>query len=116
MKRLLIEALKNRFQMEKNDAKELAKTVENIFKGQDEVEDMSIDKYVRALFYELQREKFLKQRREEFREEGKIIRKYYWSFDEKMIKRAAKEITTQEPYKIYKKIPKEAWISHLYGS
>ena len=110
----LVKALKNRFEMAKDDAVALAKTVEQIFDGQDEIEDMSIDKYSRALFYELQRKNLLKQRREEFKEKGKIIRKYYWSFDNKMIKKAAYEVKQEDPYKIYKKIPKDAWITHSY--
>ena len=85
MKKLFIKALRNAFNMEKGDAITLAKTVEDVFKGKEEVEDMSIDKYTRSLFYELQREKLLKLRREEFKENGKFIRKYYWSFDEKAI-------------------------------
>jgi len=51
MKRLLVKALKNIFEMEKEDAKALAKTVENIFDGKKEIEDMDIDKYSRSLFY-----------------------------------------------------------------
>ena len=114
MKRLLVRALKNRFEMAREDAVALAKTVEQIFDGQDEIEDMSIDKYARALLYELQRQKLLKQRREEYKEKGKIIRKYYWSFNDEMIKQAAHEEKTEDPYKIYKKIPKDAWVTHQY--
>jgi len=116
MKRLLVLALKNRFEMAKDDAAALAKTVEEIFDGKKEIEDMSIDKYSRALFYELQRQKLLKQRREEYKEKGKIMRKYYWSFNDEIIKRAAYEKHLEDHYKIYKKIPKEAWISHSYSS
>ena len=114
MKRLLIMALKNRFEMEKEDAAALTKTVENIFGGQDEIEDMNIDKYARQLLYELQRQNLLKQRREEFKEKGKIMRRFYWSFNDEMIKQAAYEEKNEDPYKIYKKIPKEAWVAHRY--
>jgi hypothetical protein len=114
MKRLLVKALKNRFEMAKEDAIELTKTVEKIFDGKEEVEDMSIDKYSRALFYELQRQKLLKQRREEFKEKGKIVRKYYWSFNNDIIKEAAYKKVKNDPYKIYKKIPSKAWISRSY--
>ncbi len=114
MKRLLAKALKNRFNMEKEDAITLTKTVEGIFNGEEEVEDMSMDKHARALFYELQREKLLKLRREEFKENGKIIRKYYWSFNNDIIKEAAYEKTKREAYKIYKKIPESAWLAHQY--
>jgi len=115
MKHLMVVALKKRFGMDIQDAKALTKTVEGIFKGKEEIEDMSIDKYVRSLFYELQREKLLKIRREEIKENGKQIRKYYWSYDNKVIKDVAYEIIKEEPYKIYKKIPKEAWLSHAYA-
>ncbi len=114
MNQLLVKALKNRYEMAKEDAIALAETVENIFNGNQEVEDMSIDKYKRALLYELQRERMLKLRREEFKEKGKIIRKYYWSYNKEMIREIAYEKIKQDPYKVYKKIPKEAWISHSY--
>ncbi len=116
MKRLLVKALKNKFEMAKEDAIELAKTVEKIFDGEQEVEDMSIDKYARALFYELQRAKLLKQRREEFKEEGRIMRKYYWSFNDKNIKKTAHTKIKKDEFTIYKKIPKEAWIKRSYCS
>jgi hypothetical protein len=112
MKRLLAKALKNRFAMAKEDSIALAKTVEEIFKGKEEVEDMSIDKYARALFYELQRERMLKIRREEFKEKGKIVRKYYWSFNNDIIKEVAYEKSVEEPFKIYKRLPKEAWLAN----
>ena len=112
MKRLLIKALRNKFDMEKADAISIAKTVEDIFNGQDEVEDMDIDKHVRSLFYELHREKLLKLRREEIKEKGKSIRKYYWSFDTKAIRKGAYEVAPEEePYSIYEKIPKSAWLA-----
>ncbi len=114
MKRLLMIALKNRFEMEKEDAIALTKTVEKIFDGQDEIEDMTIDKYSRQLLYELERQNFLRQRREEFKDKGKITRKFYWSFNDEVIKQVASEEKTDDPYKIYKKIPKEAWVIHSY--
>lgn len=116
MKRLLVKALKKTFDMTHEDAKELAKTVEKIFDGKQEIEDMPMDKYARALFYELQREKLLKIRREETKKEGRYIRKYYWSFNEEIIKKRAYLKNTSDKYKIYKKIPKEAWVTHSYCS
>ena len=100
--------------MSNEDAIALTKTVEGIFEGQEEVEDMSIDKYARSLFYELQREKLLKLRREEFKEKGKFIRKYYWSFNNDIIREVAYEKLIEEPYKIYKKLPKDAWLAYAY--
>ena len=112
MKRLLIKALRNKFDMDKQDAISIAKTVEEIFNGHDEVEDMDIDKHVRSLFYELHREKLLKLRREEFKEKGKQIRKYYWSFDIKAIREGTNQKPIDEdPYSVYEKIPATAWIA-----
>ena len=114
MKRLLAKALKNKFDMAKEDAIALAKTVEGIFNGRDEIEDMSIDKYARALLYELQRERLLKLRREEFKEQGKFIRKYYWSFNNDIIHEVAYQKFKKQKYKIYKNIPESAWLAHSY--
>ena len=112
MNKLLIKALENVFEMKKEDAKHLAKTVEDIFHGEKEIEDMTIDKYSRSLFYELHREKILRLRREEFKEQGKFIRKYYWSFDNDAIKQESirKPILEELPYGIYQKIPRKAWL------
>jgi len=111
MKDIFVSALKNKFNMEQEDAVELANTVESVFNGKEEVEDMSIDKYTRALFFELEREKLLKLRREEYREKGKIIRKFYWSFNSQGIRVGSCEKVTENEYKIYQNIPKEAWLA-----
>ena len=99
--------------MDENDAIELANTVETIFNGNEEIEDMSIDKYMRSLFYELEREGFLKLRREEIKENGKIMRKFYWSYDFIKIKEGANRRSKEEEWKIYKDIPSNAWIAHV---
>ncbi len=118
MKKLLVKALENVFEMEKEDAKHLAKTVEDIFRGKKEIEDMTIDKYTRSLFYELHREKLLRLRREEYREKGKYIRKYYWSFDNDAIRQEAyrKHVLEESPYNIYQKIPQSAWLVRSYNT
>jgi hypothetical protein len=113
MNKIFIEALKKSFDMKTEDAVNLAKTVEKIFDGKTEVEDMSIDKYSRALFYELQRQQLLKIRREEVKEEGKQLRKFYWSFDKIKIKEKASMKEYEEDFTIYKKIPKNAWLVRL---
>ena len=115
MKRLLLKALTNRFKMDKDDAIKLTRTVEDIFNGRDEVEDMTIDKYARSLLYELHREKLLNLRREEFKENGKFIRKYYWSLNNENIKNAAYEKIKEDNFGIYKKLPEKAWLVHNYN-
>jgi len=111
MNKIFVEALKKSFAMKDEDAINLAKTVEKIFNGQKEIEDMSIDKYSRALFYELQRQQLLKIRREEIKEQGKQLRKFYWSFDKNRIKEKAKMKHIPEDFKIYKEIPNNAWLN-----
>lgn len=110
MNQILAKALKNTFNMKMEDAKGLATTVEKIFDGQKEIEDMSIDKYTRALFYELLKENLLKVRREEYKEKGKSMRKFYWSFNQEKIIEEARRKQKKDLYKIYKEIPKDAWL------
>lgn len=118
MKRLFVKALENIFEMKREDARDLAKTVEEIFHGEKEIEDMTIDKYTRSLFYELHVEKLLRLRREEYREKGKYIRKYYWSFDNDAIRQEAyqKPVLEEPPYNIYQKIPRSAWLVRSYNT
>jgi hypothetical protein len=114
MNALLMKALKNKFDMSTKDAQELTKTVESIFKGKKEIEDMTIDKHIRSLFYELHREKLLKLRRDEFKEKGKCIRKYYWSFDTYAIQEGAeyKAVIDNSLETLYRRIPRNAWLLH----
>jgi hypothetical protein len=117
MNGLFVKALKKRFDMTKEDAASLAKTVEEIFDGEKEVEDMTIDKHARSLFYELHKENFLKVRREEYKENGKFMRKYYWSYNNNVIKEEAyRKPTVEDPYTIYQKIPRNAWIIRSYNT
>lgn len=114
MKKILAKAFKNRFDMSKEDAKALADTIEKIFNGKEEIEDASIDKYVRALFYELQKERFIKVRREELKEKGKILRRYYWSLNKKTIKEEANRKNIDDPGKIYYTLAKRVWLSRSH--
>ncbi len=113
MKQVLVKALKNTFNMRTEDAIGLADTVEKIFDGQREIEDMSLDKYSRALFYELLKEGLLKVRREEYKEKGKNMRKFYWSYNEERIREEARKKPKKDPYKIYQEIPPEAWLIRM---
>ena len=97
--------------MNDKDAITLAKIVKKIFNKKKEIEDNDIDKYVRALFYELQRERFLKVRREEYKEKGRLLRKYYWSLNEEAIKKEANRIDIDDPGKIYYYLTKRVWLS-----
>lgn len=117
MNGLFIRALKKKFEMTEEDASSLAKTVDEVFNGEKEIEDMTIDKHVRSLFYELHKENFLKIRREEYKEKGKFMRKYYWSYNNDGIKEEAyRKPGIECPYKIYQKIPRNAWLIRSYNT
>ena len=116
MNKLLIKALKNAFDMKKEDAEGLTQTVEKIFDGNKEIDDMSIDKYSRALLYELLNENLLKIRREEQQEKGKCMRKYYWSFNKPKIVEEAHKKPKKDAYKIYQQISQSAWMQRVNNS
>lgn len=111
MNTLFVKALKKGFDMTGDDAHAVAQTIQKAFRGRKEVEDMSLDKHVRSLFYELHQKNLLNLRREEFKEQGKVIRKFYWSFNNDGIRTEAERKPIQEsPYEIYQKIPRSAWL------
>jgi hypothetical protein len=113
MNNLFVKALKNGFDMSNEDATALAQTVEKVFRGLKEVEDMSLHKDVRSIFNDLHQKNLLYLRREELNEKGKFIRKYYWSFNNNGIRAEAyRKPLKESPYEIYKKIPENAWLLH----
>lgn len=113
MNTLFVKALKNGFDMSREDAVALAQTVQKVFKRGKEVEDMSLHKDIRSIFYELHQKNLLCLRREEVKEKGKSIRKYYWSFNTDGIRTEAFRRPIEESqYEIYKKIPEDAWLLH----
>jgi hypothetical protein len=113
MNSLFVKALKNGFDMTKEDAAALAQTVQKVFRGHKEVEDMSLHKDVRSIFNDLHQKNLLYLRREELNEKGKFIRRYYWSFNDDGIRSEAYRKPIKEaPYDIYKKIPENAWLLH----
>jgi hypothetical protein len=113
MNTLFVKALKKGFDMTNEDANALARTINKAFRGRKEVEDMSLDKNVRSIFYDLLQKNLLVQRREEVKENGKFIRKYFWSFNNDGIKAEAYRKPLEEsPYEIYEKIPRDAWLIH----
>ncbi|PNX53079.1 MAG: hypothetical protein BV458_06255 [Thermoplasmata archaeon M9B2D] len=111
MNALLVKALKNGFDMSKEDAIALALTVQKVFKRNKEIEDMSLHKDIRSIFYELHQKNLLCLRREEISEKGKSVRKYYWSINIDGIRaEACRRPVEESPYEIYKKIPENAWL------
>ena len=99
--------------MTKEDATAVAQTVQKVFRRMKEVEDMPLHKDVRSIFNDLHQKNLLYLRREELKEKGKIIRKFYWSFNNDGIRTEAyRKPIKESPYEIYKKIPENAWLIH----
>ena len=99
--------------MTKEDATALAQTVQKAFRRKKEVEDMSLHKDIRSIFTDLHQKNLLYLRREELKEKGKIIRKFYWSFnDDGIHAEAYRKPIKESPYEIYDKIPEKAWLIH----
>lgn len=78
----LARTLRERMRMLREDAAAVAKVVEEAFHGQSELDDDQLDPHLRQVFYDLQDEKILHVRREEYRRDGHLRRGYYWSIDE----------------------------------
>ena len=109
--KLLFKAFKNRFDMSDEDAKKLARIISNIFRNSDEIDDASIDKYVRSLLYDLQNERFVKVRREEIKKRNRLFRKYYWYLNMEVIKKEANKSIEDDPGRIYRMLAKRVWLS-----
>lgn len=105
----LVELLRKRLRMLKEDAAAVAHTVESAFAGQDEVEDEMLDKDLRQLFYDLQDEKILDVRRQEFTRDGHLLRGYYWHIrePERVIEEHAARLDPAE--RLYRRLGEDAW-------
>ncbi|PKK85793.1 MAG: hypothetical protein CVT48_03950 [Thermoplasmata archaeon HGW-Thermoplasmata-1] len=106
--------MKKRFDMMLEDAAGLATTLENIFDDKDEISDDTIDRSVRSLFYALEQERFLRVRRIEYKDEGRVLRGFYWSLNNSELEKDGFEATAcreipEDPSYIYKRLPAESW-------
>lgn len=73
------EALARAFEMEPDDARELADVVLDRFAEAEEVDDSTLDAEVRSVFYTLEAKRMLSFRRVEYtREDGDKRRAFYW--------------------------------------
>lgn len=77
----LARLLRERMRMLREDATAVAKVVEEAFRGESELDDDRLDPHLRQVFYDLQDEKILQVRRQEYRKDGHVKRGYYWSID-----------------------------------
>lgn len=78
----LAAALRRAFNMVREDAEATATVVVGAFHGEDEVNDEDLDKDLRSLFYQLEKEQLLRVRRTEYKFEGQVRRAYFWSLNQ----------------------------------
>lgn len=106
----LMDALKQRFGMEDEDATAIAEVVREQFGEDDEVNDDNLDPEVRSIFYTLEAKKLLSFRREEYSiDTGERRRAFYWRVREDelaKIKTLAADIAEES---VYDTLPKNAW-------
>jgi transcription initiation factor IIE alpha subunit len=106
----LVRLLGDRMRMLAEDAKAVAHVVEEAFKGQSEVDDESLPKDVRQVFYDLQNEKILDVRRDESRLDGAQRRHYYWRVrDEHEIGELAETRRPDPEERLYDRLSESAW-------
>lgn len=106
----LVDMLRRRLRMLREDAQAVAQTVEQAFHGDDEVEDEALDKDLRQLFYDLQDEKILDVRRQEYTKDGQLLRGYFWHMREDVgdLPNPDRTVATPEE-QLYLKLRENAW-------
>ena len=74
----LVDVLRRRMQMLREDAQAVASVVEDAFQGGSEIDDDALDAELRQLFYDLQDAKVLGVARREYTKQGQTLRGYTW--------------------------------------
>lgn len=107
-------ALRQAFNMMREDAAATARVVETAFRGEDEVNDEDLDKEIRSLFYTLEKERLLQVRRTEYKFEGQVRRAYFWrlnKLDEWALDDFGPVLSKDDidASRLYRSLPQENW-------
>ena len=105
----LVSLLLERMRMVREDAIAVASVVEEAFQGRSELDDETLHKDVRQVFYDLQNEKILDVRREERREDGVDRRHYLWRIREDLPLDAGPALDRDPAERLYHRLADEAW-------
>lgn len=109
----LSHALARAFEMEPDDARELADVVLERFSNKDEVDDETLDAEVRSVFYTLEAKRMLSFRRVEYtREDGDRRRAFFWKLREEALEERAEPAHEAEDVDVYATLPATAWRHH----
>ena len=103
-------ALERAFEMEPDDARELADVVLERFTGKEEVDDETLDAEVRSVFYTLEAKRMLSFRRVEYtREDGDRRRAFYWKLREEALHPEVSIPVDVQDVDVYASLPATAW-------
>lgn len=105
----LVQLLRERMRMVREDAQAVAKVVEEAFQGRSELDDELIHKDVRQVFYDLQSEKILDVRREEVRIDGVDRRQYLWHIRDEVPRDTPAPAARDPAERLYHRLDDEAW-------
>lgn len=106
----LVAALRDRFDMAAEDAQAIADTLAEVFAGEVEVDDETIDPSVRSIFYTLEAKKILAFRRFEYQlETGERRRGFAWRIREEALAPGATTIPVESEEDVYANLPRDAW-------
>lgn len=106
----LAEALRDRFDMAAEDAEAIAATLAEVFGGEMEVNDETLDPSVRSIFYTLEAKKILTFRRFEYTiETGERRRGFAWRIREEALQPPGVEIPVETEEDVYANLPRDVW-------
>lgn len=109
----LTQALQRAFEMEADDAREIADAVLERFQGVDEVDDETLDADLRSVFYTLEGKRMLSFRRVEYtREDGDKRRAFFWKLRPESLAQS-REVPVLTDEDVYATLPPDAWRHHV---
>jgi hypothetical protein len=106
----LTDALQRTFEMEHDDAKEIADAVLDRFATGEEIDDETLDADLRSVFYTLEAKRMLSFRRVEYtREDGDRRRAFFWKLRTETLHAQHDAGTTGVEIDVYSSLPASAW-------
>lgn len=106
----LQEALRERFDMSTEDSEAISMTMAEVFGGETEVNDESLDPSIRSIFYTLEAKKILTFRRYEYAlETGERRRGFAWRIREEALQPPTTTIPVEAEEDVYANLPRDVW-------
>lgn len=107
---VLTDALVRVFEMERDDAAEIADAVLDRFATVEEVDDETLDADLRSVFYTLEGKRMLSFRRVEYtREDGDRRRAFFWKLRPESLTETEVPVVNADETDVYASLPADAW-------